>query len=308
MALGPWSRPADQHAKRRGLGGRWYPLWLALVPSLAVAAVSLEHVDHPRWTNKYDKHFKKYAKHYFGPGMDWRWFKAQAIAESNLRPSAKNPSGATGLMQILPSTFREIRQTNPSFASLREPRWNIAAGIYYDRYLYKRWLKRTGRLDDHLDYTFASYNAGFGRISKAFRKAGGSDGAPLPWPDVAIHSPRETRHYVEKIQGLMNGAGGENRRAIDDRPAGDADEADATPVSAPEPGPASTSRLPSSGAATISVCAGLPRASTMRLKDSAVVARVSISRRSAKKRLTAEAPASAGSLASSVRRVSGLLG
>jgi membrane-bound lytic murein transglycosylase F len=129
MGAALWSKSKGDDSRYRGLASKWHPLWLLLAPTLAAAAVSLEHVDHPQWTRKYDKHFKKYAKHYFGPGTDWRWFKAQAIAESNLRPSAKNPSGATGIMQILPSTFREIRETNPHFASLREPRWNIAAGI-----------------------------------------------------------------------------------------------------------------------------------------------------------------------------------
>lgn len=214
----PWrhaaraDRACDRAGRHRVLrrlpGGRLArgPAWLLLAPALATAAVSLEHVDHKQWTTQYDTHFKKYSKRYFGPGFDWRWFKAQAIAESNLRANARNPSGATGIMQILPSTFREIRGKNPSFLSLHEPRWNIAAGIYYDRYLYERWHKRVGKFEEHLDYTFASYNAGFGRISKAFRKAGGSDGEPLPWNQVAAHSPGETRHYVKKIRGLMRHA------------------------------------------------------------------------------------------------------
>ena len=196
----PWAS-----TRRPGAGVRLQPLWLLLAPSLAAAAASLEHVDHPQWTTKYDGHFKKYAKRYFGPAFDWRWFKAQGIAESNLRPKARNPSGATGIMQILPTTFREIRKENPSFTSLHDPRWNIAAGIWYDRYLYKRWHERVGTFDEHLDYTFASYNAGFGRISKAVRKAGGAV-QPLPWADVAVHAPRETRNYVKKIRMLMERA------------------------------------------------------------------------------------------------------
>jgi membrane-bound lytic murein transglycosylase F len=199
----PWS--STRRRRRPGAGIRLQPLWLLLAPTLAAAAASLEHVDHPQWTTKYDGHFKKYSKRYFGPGFDWRWFKAQAIAESNLRPKARNPSGATGIMQILPTTFREIRDKNPSFASLHDPRWNIAAGIYYNRYLHQRWHERIGRFDEQLDYTFASYNAGFGRISKAFRKAGGAD-KPLPWTAVAAHSPRETRNYVKKIRSLMRHA------------------------------------------------------------------------------------------------------
>ncbi|MEA3276598.1 MAG: transglycosylase SLT domain-containing protein [Pseudomonadota bacterium] len=180
---------------------RLRPLWLLLVPGVAAAA-ALKHVDHPSWTGKYDQLFRKYSKHYFGPGFDWRWFKSQAIAESNLKPRARNPSGATGIMQILPSTFREIRKKNPHFKSIKEPRWNIAAGIYYDRQLYKRWKKKIPGTKERLNYTLASYNAGFGRINKARKKAGGNAGAE--WQKVAPHAPKQTRHYVKKIHGLMD--------------------------------------------------------------------------------------------------------
>lgn len=168
----------------------------------AMAAAPLPPVDDPSWTGRYDEYFRKYAKRYFGPGYDWRWFKSQAIAESTLNPRARSPAGAVGLMQILPSTFREIRHQNPSFKSLNEPRWNIAAGIFYDRQLYKRWGERFGHFDDKLDYTFGSYNAGFGGMSRAYRKAG-NPSAPLPWPEIAPHAPRETRAYVARINGLM---------------------------------------------------------------------------------------------------------
>jgi hypothetical protein len=159
-------------------------------------------VDDPIWTDRFDEHFRKYAKRYFGPGYDWRWFKSQAIAESTLDPAARSPAGALGLMQILPSTFGDIRRTNPSIKSLRDPRWNIAAGIFYDRQLYKRWGERFGHFDDKLDYTFGSYNAGFGGLSRAYRKAG-NPSDPLPWDEVAPHAPAETRNYVTKINGLM---------------------------------------------------------------------------------------------------------
>jgi membrane-bound lytic murein transglycosylase F len=175
-----------------------------LMPSLALAAASLNDVGDARWTPDYDRSFRKYAKRYFGPGFDWRWFKAQAIVESSLRPAAYNPSGATGLMQILPSTFKEIQGDQPALSHLHEPRWNIAAGISYNRYLYHRWRKRIGVGDDHWSYTFASYNAGFGRVSRAYRTAGGDQSEDvLPWHHVAPHVPAETRDYVKKIHRLM---------------------------------------------------------------------------------------------------------
>ena len=92
------------------------------------------------WTDRYDAHFRKYAKHYFGPGMDWRWFKAQAIAESGLKPDARSKSGARSIMQIMPGTFREIQKKNTHLKDVDSPRWNIAAGIYYDRQLYRKWV------------------------------------------------------------------------------------------------------------------------------------------------------------------------
>lgn len=38
----------------------------------------------------------------------------------------------------MPKTFDEIKKKNPSFVDVNEPRWNIAAGIYYDRQLYQK--------------------------------------------------------------------------------------------------------------------------------------------------------------------------
>jgi membrane-bound lytic murein transglycosylase F len=68
--------------------------------------------------------------------MDWRYFKAQAVAESRLRKKARSHDGAIGIMQILPETFKYIRSKNPSIPDDPwNPEWNIAAAIYYDRLL-----------------------------------------------------------------------------------------------------------------------------------------------------------------------------
>ena len=79
----------------------------------------------------YDGYFLKYSKRYFGIAFDWHYFKAQAVAESNLRSDTKSPVGAEGLMQIMPRTFGEIRHKNPAIAgTVYHPRRNIAAGIW----------------------------------------------------------------------------------------------------------------------------------------------------------------------------------
>ena len=120
---------------------------------------------------KYDVYFNKYSKRFFGPAFNWHYFKAQSIAESHLQADAKSRVGAVGVMQIMPKTFEEISHKNPSIKGTREqPRWNIAAGIYYNRMIWKTWKAERPFLD-RLNFMFGSYNAGKGNILKAQRLA-----------------------------------------------------------------------------------------------------------------------------------------
>jgi len=173
---------------------------MVFIVTSANAAIQLfkHKVDSKQWTDKYDRHFKKYSKRYFGPLFDWHWFKAQAIAESGLNNKAKSHMGAVGLMQILPSTFGEITKQNPYFDKVDAPRWNIAAGIFYDKTIYRKLKKN--RSQDKLYKTFASYNAGYGRILNAEKRL---KGKAQGWKEVEPFLPKETRGYVHRIRGLM---------------------------------------------------------------------------------------------------------
>lgn len=176
-------------------------MWLA-VPAIVLAAAVEPGVRDRSWTDKYDQHFRKYAKHYFGPHVDWRWFKAQAITESNLNPKARGPSGGRGIMQVLPSTFEEIRGKNPHLVDVDDPKWNIAAGIYYDRQMYRQW-NRDLPFGERLAFALASYNAGPGRIRKAYKRARDKVNDVREWEQVSPYAPSITRHYVRRIRGLM---------------------------------------------------------------------------------------------------------
>jgi membrane-bound lytic murein transglycosylase F len=173
-----------------------------LLSSLNYQSANASFIDHPvhsdKWTDKYDRHFKKYSKRYFGPLFDWHWFKAQAIAESGLSHDAKSQVGALGLMQIMPSTFEDISKKNPHFTELKTPKWNIAAGIYYDRTLYRKFKKTAAQ--DKLYMTFASYNAGYGRMLNALKRV---EKKETDWEKVKGYLPKETRGYVDRIKRLM---------------------------------------------------------------------------------------------------------
>jgi membrane-bound lytic murein transglycosylase F len=181
-------------------------------PPAATAAPTLGALDratakrNARHDNtRYDAFFRKYAKRYFGIGFDWRYFKAQGMAESELSATARSNVGARGVMQLMPSTFQDIQTQRPEFQSIDDPEWNIAAGIMHDRYLWKLW-EPVGPDSDRTRFMFGSYNAGEGTIARATAAAHARQLDEMRWPNIEIVAPqvprwryRETLGYVRKI-------------------------------------------------------------------------------------------------------------
>lgn len=170
----------------------------SLVLCVATAA-SAQHL------GRYDATFRKYSKRYFGIAFDWRYFKAQAMAESELNPAARSPVGARGLMQLMPSTFQAIQTKRPEFESIDDPEWNIAAGILHDRGLWKLWENRIPA-PERPSFMFGAYNAGEGPITRAAAAARAKQLEPARWSSIEVVAPtvprwryRETLGYVRKI-------------------------------------------------------------------------------------------------------------
>ena len=193
--------------------------WLAVLVILTLAWVPVVHAAqeglfsdeiaafarYKRFTI-YDPYFTKYSKRFFGVGFDWRYFKAQAVAESNLRQNVRSPVGAVGVMQVMPRTFDEIQRKNPAITgSLDQPRWNIAAGIWYDRQHFVVWAADRP-LVERLKFMFGSYNAGRASILRAQQFALGEGLNATLWESVVGELPRvtgrrsqETVSYVARI-------------------------------------------------------------------------------------------------------------
>lgn len=178
-------------------------IFLLIIPGIVYGAKDYNRIV------KYDTHFSKYSKRFFGPAFNWHFFKAQAIAESNLNPLARSPAGALGIMQIMPKTFKEISNMEKSISSrIKNARWNIAAGIYYDRMMWKIWKAKRPFLD-RVNFMFASYNAGKGNILKAQKLAEKKGLNPNLWqsikkvlPKITGKRSRETISYIKKINSL----------------------------------------------------------------------------------------------------------
>jgi len=104
-------------------------------------------------------------------GVDKSLVKAVIHAESGYNPNALSPKGASGLMQLMPGTARDLKVGNAF-----DPRDNIRGGV---RYL--RFLLDTFRGDVSL--ALAAYNAGLAKVSKY--------GGIPPY--------EETRNYVSRV-------------------------------------------------------------------------------------------------------------
>jgi membrane-bound lytic murein transglycosylase F len=161
-------------------------------------------------TDRYDDAFRKYTKRFFGPGFDWRLFKAQGMAESNLDPAARSQVGARGIMQLMSSTYKEVQSRNPEVGHIDDPEWNIAAGIWYDRQLWKQWRAESD--EQHLqEFMFGSYNAGRSVVLRAQRVALDRALDGRVWPSIQTVAPSvprwrytETLTYVDRIKANLS--------------------------------------------------------------------------------------------------------
>jgi membrane-bound lytic murein transglycosylase MltF len=160
-------------------------------------------------TDRYDDTFRKYAKRFFGPGFDWRLFKAQGMAESNLDPAARSHVGARGIMQLMSTTYREVQSRNPDLGHIDDPEWNIAAGIFYNRRLWTLWRPDSDERHLH-EFMFGSYNAGRSILLRAQRLAHERALNGRLWPSIRVVAPQvprwrhgETLTYVERIEANL---------------------------------------------------------------------------------------------------------
>jgi len=120
----------------------------------------------------YDVHIQAAAEKY---GLAPPLLRAVMAVESNFNPGAVSEKGATGLMQLMPDTARDMLVDD-----LLDPGQNIDGGARYLRHLQNQF-------GNDLEKVLAAYNAG----PEAVRRSGG-----------AIPPFRETQAYVKKVLAL----------------------------------------------------------------------------------------------------------
>ncbi len=143
--------------------------------------------------------FKKYGKKYH---FAWYMIAAQAYQESGLNQNKKSPSGAVGVMQILPTTAKD---KNIGIHNVYNLENNIHAGVKYLFHLRETYFndKRISPLDQ-VFFSWAAYNAGPNRINSLRRIAKKRGLNPNRWfhnvEQIASEKiGRETVEYVSNI-------------------------------------------------------------------------------------------------------------
>jgi soluble lytic murein transglycosylase-like protein len=113
------------------------------------------------------------ARHNVDPNL----VRAVVKVESNFNPNAVSRKGAMGLMQLMPSTARQLKVKNPF-----DPEQNVDAGVRHLKQLLESY-------DGDIKLTLAAYNAGAGAVAR-------SSGVPRY---------AETQNYVRRITNLYYG-------------------------------------------------------------------------------------------------------
>jgi len=109
-------------------------------------------------------------------GVDAKLLHAVISVESGYNQGAVSPKGATGLMQLLPSTARRYGTVN-----LLDPADNIRAGARYLRDL-------LAMFDNNIELALAAYNAGENAVIRYGRRL-------PPYAETRRYVPLVVAHY-----------------------------------------------------------------------------------------------------------------
>lgn len=121
----------------------------------------------------YESHISEAAAR---TGVNPNLIRAVILVESSGDPKAKSAAGASGLMQLMDSTAREMGVRNPF-----DPRENILGGAQYLSHLLRQF-------NGNLKLALAGYNAGPDTVRR--------------YGDVPPF--KETRAYIRKILGYLS--------------------------------------------------------------------------------------------------------
>ena len=127
---------------------------------------------------------------------DWRLLASVAYQESQFKPDRKSWAGASGLMQIMPATARELGVTDPY-----NPGQSLKAGAKYLKQMVESHENITDSIQ-RIKFALASYNCGLYHIKDAQKLAENQGLDPHMWDDnveLALLDLSFPEHYNKPI-------------------------------------------------------------------------------------------------------------
>ena len=148
----------------------------------------------PFTISPYDAIFRYYADSIH---WDWKWLAAVAYMESRFHTDAVNPSGATGLMQLMPRTAAAMGVDS---LNLSNPHENIKAATR----LFKRLDKmfNSSAMPDRACMVLAAYNAGAGHVMDAAQLTAKYGGNRKQWygnVEYFIRMLSDPKYYNDEV-------------------------------------------------------------------------------------------------------------
>jgi len=178
--------------------------WLSILLAVGLASAwSSPALSSSEKLDRYDFQIYAAVQKYWPRGTDATWYKAQLYQESRLDPKAISPAGAKGLAQIMPGTWKDLKdRLKLGTATPFEADKAIKAGAYYMADMYAEWSSPRPE-QDRWKLAQSSYNAGLGNLLAAQRAC---DGATRYCaiieclPEITGRHSEETIDYVVKIE------------------------------------------------------------------------------------------------------------
>ncbi len=152
--------------------------------------------------SKFDELIKKYASDL---NWDWRILASLIFQESRFKTDVQSWAGASGLMQLMPSTAKMYGVTD-----LNNPRESLRAGVSYLNYLDRFWSEMIPDSSERVKFVLASYNIGPGHIIDARNLAQKYGADPDVWSEnveVYLLSKSKEKFYLDDVvkQGYARG-------------------------------------------------------------------------------------------------------
>lgn len=145
----------------------------------------------------YDSLIKVYSD---SVGLDWRLVAAVIYHESGFDNDVRSRRGATGLMQMMPSTAEWL-----GAGDISDPIEGVRIGTIYLKRIHNAYRNHTDDPVERMKFALAAYNAGVGRIQDCIKFAAIRGVDPSSWDNIVALIPEMNDDAILEIDTIKFG-------------------------------------------------------------------------------------------------------